>query len=102
MKELLLQFPEPKPATTTILTMLKRMRDKGYVNFKLYGNSREYYPLVSKEKHFIKQKGGLMHDFFDNSATELGSFLTSDANLSTSQLEELKRIIDEQIKKDKK
>lgn len=102
MKDLLLKFPDPKPATTTVLTMLKRMRDKGFVDFKLFGNSREYYPLVSKEKYFSKHMGGLMSDFFNNSATQLGSFLTSDANLSTRQLEELKKIIDEQIKKDKK
>lgn len=101
MKDLLLKFSEPKPATTTVLTMLKRMRDKGFVDFKLFGNSREYYPLVSKDKYFSKHKSGLMSDFFDNSATQLGSFLTSDANLSTDQLKELKRIIDEQIKKDK-
>lgn len=101
MKDLLLKFPEPKPATTTVLTMLKRMRDKGFVDFKLFGNSREYYPLVPKEKYFSKHRSGLMNDFFNNSAAQLGSFLTSDANLSTNQLKELKRIIDEQIKKDK-
>jgi len=102
MKDLLLKFPEPRPATTTVLTMLKRMRDKGFVDFQLFGNSREYYPLISKEKYFSKHKGGLMSDLFNNSATQLGSFLTSEANLSTDQLEELKKIIDEQIKKDKK
>ena len=46
LKDLLDSFDDPKPAITTIATLLKRMQDKGFVGYKLYGNSREYYPLV--------------------------------------------------------
>ena len=48
MKDLLESFPEPKPATTTVATLLKRMIDKQFVAYKEFGNSREYYPLVRK------------------------------------------------------
>jgi BlaI family transcriptional regulator, penicillinase repressor len=41
MKDLIDCYPEPKPATTTIATLLKRMQDKGFVGYVLYGNSRE-------------------------------------------------------------
>jgi len=44
IRDLLNEFPEPKPATTTVVTLLKRMIDKGFVSYKQYGNSREYYP----------------------------------------------------------
>jgi BlaI family penicillinase repressor len=30
-KDLLEKFPEPKPAGTTVATLLKRMQDKGFV-----------------------------------------------------------------------
>ena len=46
MKDLLEAYPEPKPATTTVATLLKRMIDKGFVAYKIYGISREYYTLV--------------------------------------------------------
>ena len=49
MKDLLDIYPEPKPATTTIATLLKRMTTKGFINYKLYGKSREYYALVNKK-----------------------------------------------------
>ncbi len=39
MKDLLLAFPDPKPATTTVATLLKRMNDKGFIAYKLYGKS---------------------------------------------------------------
>jgi BlaI family penicillinase repressor len=99
MKDLLSEFPDPKPATTTVATLLKRMQDKGFVNYKLYGNSREYFPLVKKKDYFSTHLKVLIKDFFDNSSTQFASFFTSETDLSTEQLEALKKIIDEQIKK---
>ena len=100
-KDLLQEFPEPKPATTTVLTLLKRMKDKGFVDYKLYGNSREYFPLVNKNDYFSKHLKGLIKNFFDNSTTQFASFFTNQANLTADQLEELRNMIDEQIDKKK-
>ncbi len=99
MKDVLEAFPEPKPATTTVATLLKRMTDKGFIDYRLYGKSREYYPLVKKTDYFSKHVNGLIKNFFNNSASQFASFFTSETNLSTSELEELKKIVDEQIKK---
>ncbi|WP_103866751.1 MULTISPECIES: BlaI/MecI/CopY family transcriptional regulator [Aquimarina] len=101
MKDLLDCFPDPKPATTTVATLLKRMRDKGFVEYTLYGKSREYYPLVKKTDYFSKHVNGLIKNFFNDSASQFASFFTSETNLSTSELEELKKIVDQQIKKQK-
>jgi len=54
LKDLIESFPNPKPAATTIATLLKRMQDKGFVGYTLFGNSREYYPLVDKSDYFSK------------------------------------------------
>ena len=54
MKDLLEAYPEPKPAATTVSTLLKRMQDKKYVAYKAVGNNRQYFPLVSKEIYFSK------------------------------------------------
>ncbi|WP_025742401.1 BlaI/MecI/CopY family transcriptional regulator [Aquimarina pacifica] len=102
MKDLLDEFPEPKPATTTVATLLKRMTDKGFVQYTLYGKSREYYPLVKKTDYFSKHVNGLIKNFFNDSASQFASFFTSETNLSTSELEELKKIVDQQIQKQKK
>ncbi len=102
LKDLLDQFPEPKPATTTVATLLKRMTDKGFVQYTLYGKSREYYPLVKKTDYFSKHVNKLIKNFFNDSASQFASFFTSETNLSTSELEELKKIVDQQIQKQKK
>lgn len=98
-KDLLKQFPEPRPATTTVLTLLKRMKDKGYVDYRLFGNSREYYPTVKKEDYFSKHVRGLIKDFFNGSTSQFASFFTNEADLSQDQLEDLRNMIDEKIEK---
>lgn len=102
MKDILEAYPEPKPATTTVATLLKRMTDKKFVAYKEFGNSREYYPLVKKSDYFSKHVNGLIKNFFDNSASQFASFFTTETNLSENELEELKKIIDIQLKKKKK
>lgn len=98
MKDLLDAYPEPKPANTTIATMLKRMTDKGFVGYKLFGNSREYFPLVEKTAYFSKHVNGLIKNFFNDSSAQFASFFTRETNLSQKELKELKKIIDDQIK----
>lgn len=101
MKDLLEAYPEPKPATTTIATLLKRMTDKKFISYTLYGNSREYYPLVKKSDYFSRHVNGLIKNFFNNSASQFASFFTTETNLSEKELEALKKIIDSELQKKK-
>lgn len=102
MKDLLEAYPEPKPATTTVATLLKRMIDKNFVAYNEFGNSREYYPLVKKTDYFSKHVNGLIKNFFNNSASQFASFFTTETDLTQNELEELQKIIDKQIQKKKK
>ena len=102
MKDLIDAYPDPKPAPTTIATMLKRMQEKKFVGYKLYGNSREYHPLVKKSDYFSKYVNGLIKTFFNDSASQFASFFTTETKLTQKELEELKKIIDKEIQKKKK
>lgn len=98
MKDLIEEYPDPKPATTTIATLLKRMQDKKFVDYKQYGRSREYYPLVKKTDYFSKHVNGLIKNFFNDSAGQFASFFTRETDLSQKELKELREIIDSQLK----
>ncbi|WP_054559798.1 BlaI/MecI/CopY family transcriptional regulator [Croceitalea dokdonensis] len=99
LKDLLEQYGDPKPATTTIATLLKRMADKGFVAYNSIGRSREYYPLVKKKEYFSKQVNGLIKNFFNDSPTQFASFFTQSTDLTKSELEDLKKLIDQEIKR---
>lgn len=99
MKDLIEMYPEPKPAVTTLATLLKRMQDKGFVGYTLFGNSRQYYALVKKSDYFSKHIRGMIKDYFSGSPLKFASFFTSSAGMSAEELEELKKIVDSQIEK---
>lgn len=102
LKDLIDSYPDPKPASSTIATLLKRMQDKGFVGYKLYGNSREYYPLVNKSDYFSKQVKVIIKNYFSDSALQFASFFTATSSLTEKELEELKEIIDKEIKRKKR
>lgn len=102
MKDLLEAYSEPKPAATTVATLLKRLQDKQVVGFKKYGSVKEYYPILKKEEYSTKQMNGMLHNYFDDSISQFASFFTSEKNLTDEQLEELNNIVQEQLKARKK
>ncbi len=102
MKDLIEAYPDPKPASTTVATLLKRLQDKGAIGFKKYGNVREYYPILKKEEYFSKHFSGVIKNFFNDSVSQFASFFASEKNLSDAELEELQKIVEAQINKRKK
>ena len=99
LKDLINAYQDPKPATMTIATLLKRMQVKEFIDYTQVGRTREYFPLINKEDYFSKHVNGLIKSFFNDSASQFASFFTKETNLSKSELENLKTLIESEIKK---
>jgi predicted transcriptional regulator len=99
MNELLDMYPEPKPANTTVATLLKRMKDKGFIDYEQMGRSRQYYPLVKKSDYFSQHINGLIKKYFDDSPSSFASFFTTETDLTEEELEELQEIVQQELKK---
>ncbi len=99
MRDLLDEYPEPKPAPTTVATLIKRMTEKGFVGYEQMGRARQYYPLVKKSDYFSKHVNGLIKKFFNNSSAQFASFFTSETELSEEELKELKAIVEKEIER---
>jgi BlaI family transcriptional regulator, penicillinase repressor len=97
IRDILNEFPDPKPAPTTIITLLKRMIDKGFVNYRQCGNSREYFPVIKKAEYFSDHINLLIKEFFNNSRAQFASFFANDTNMNPEELKELREIIDKRI-----
>ncbi|MEM8966804.1 MAG: BlaI/MecI/CopY family transcriptional regulator [Bacteroidota bacterium] len=102
MKDLVDAFPEPKPAYTTIATLLTRMINKELVGFIQRGKVREYFPKLKKGEYMKNHFNQIVQNFFNNSPAQFASFFTAKADLSLKELEELRSIIQEQIEEKKK
>jgi BlaI family transcriptional regulator, penicillinase repressor len=101
IRDLLNEYPDPKPAPTTVITLLKRMIDKGFVSYRQYGNSREYYPLIKKVDYFSVHINGLIKDFFNNSTAQFASFFANETDMNQDELIELRDLVDKRISSNK-
>jgi predicted transcriptional regulator len=97
MKDILEQFPTPKPATSTVATLLKRMQNKELVGYETFGNSREYYPVIQKKEYCKDEISTLVGKSFSNSFAQFASFFTDNSNLTKTELEKLRDLIDKKI-----
>ena len=99
MKDLMETYDDPKPAPTTLATLLKRMIDKGHVGYALNGKVRTYYPKLKEEKYVGKKFNNLVKTFFGDSQSQFASFFTQKSNMTKEELKALKKMIDQEIKK---
>ena len=97
LSDLLEKYPKPKPASSTVATLLKRMQDKGFIDYEQMGRSRRYYPIVKKSDYFSKHINSLIKKFFNNSPSTFASFFTQETDLSNEELEELQKIVNKEI-----
>ena len=102
LKDIIEQYPEPRPAYTTVSTVVRVLVKKKAIGFNTYGKINEYYPLIKKSDYTKKYMSTLVQNFFNNSPKQFASFFTKESDLSVSELEELKTLIDQQISEKQK
>ncbi len=101
LKDIVDEYPEPKPAYTTISTVIRVLVKKGFIGFEQFGKTNRYHPLVSKKAYSKASFKGVFQRFFDNSPSMFTSFFTKEEKLSLDELEEMKHIIEQEIQKKK-
>ncbi len=97
LKDIIGEFPQPRPAYTTVSTVIRVLVRKGFVGFKAYGKNNEYYARVSKAGHFRRKLKPIIANYFNGSKRDLASFFAN-TELNLSELEEVKRLIEQKIK----
>ncbi len=102
LKDLVESFPEPRPAYTTISTVIRVLVKKGFIAFNTYGKIHQYYPKIRKEEYLKGQFDVVVQDYFSGSVAKFASFLTRDEDLNIDDLEEIRSMIDDQVSKKKK
>ena len=89
LKDLLDQFPEPKPHTNTVSTILKVLKEKDFVDYEVHGRQHQYFPLISKERYSGKSMKSLVKNYFEGSYKNAVSFLVEKNEMSVEDLEML-------------
>lgn len=93
IQDIINQYPEPKPAYTTILTFMKILTDKGFVKPERVGKANRFMPLVSKEDYTYSYITEVKNTFFDGSFANLVSFFVQKEQYDEDELSELKQLM---------
>jgi predicted transcriptional regulator len=89
LKDILDQYPEPKPHTNTVSTILKVLTDKSFVDYKVYGRQHQYFPLVSRDQYRGKSLKSFVKSYFQGSYSNAVSFLVEKNEMTVEDLEML-------------
>ena len=84
----------------TIHTLLKRLVNKGALTYEKDGRIFVYTPLVQEDEYINQQSTSFLNRFFSGNVTSmLSSFLDHD-QLSQSEIDELRSLLDEKSQKE--
>ena len=85
VRELLSFYDEPKPHYNTVSTLVRGLEEKGFVGYKAYGNTYQYYALVSQ--------------YYNNSYINVVSSFIEEEGMSVDELKSLIEYIEQSKKK---
>ena len=88
-------LPEARLAYSSVLTMMRILEQKGYVEHEREGRAFLYRPLVDREQARKSVVGYLLKRFFNNSPELLVVNLLEHEEVDDAELKRLKRLIDE-------
>lgn len=84
---------DSKPAYNTISTTVRILQEKGYVDYKAYGRTHQYFPLLSKADYQKRFLSNAVENVFSGSMSNLVSALMDGKSMSEPELEQLEDLI---------
>ena len=95
IKDIVELMPSPKPAYNTVSTITRILEKKGFVGYKAYGKTHEYFPLVSKDKYTKFYLNNLVGGYFNGSIQSLVSFFASENKMDANDIDQLLKKLEE-------
>lgn len=89
VKEIQAEFQEEPPHYNTLSTMVRNLEEKGYVTHQAFGNTHQYYPIVTKEAYRTRFMHEVIDDYFSSSYKNLVSFFAKEEKISVTELKEI-------------
>lgn len=94
VKDIINEMEDPKPPYTTVASIVRNLEQKGYLSSKKYGNVYVYSPKIKEDEYKKTFMSGIVKNYFANSYKELVSFFAKEEKISTSDLEEIMKMIE--------
>ncbi len=87
VKNIVDEFPKPKPAYNTVSTIVRILESKGFVDYKKQGKGHIYFPLVQQQEYSNQSINKLVDNYFQGSFKSMVSFFMKENDISLKELE---------------
>ena len=94
VKEVMAAMEEEQPHYNTVSTIIRNLEEKGYVSHRAFGNTYQYYPIISKEKYRKTFINTAIEHYFNNSYKNMVSFFVEEEKISAEELKEIIQLIE--------
>lgn len=95
VKDVIDEMPAPKPAYNTVSTIIRILEKKGFVGYKAYGKTHEYFPIVPKDRYSKFYLNNFLKGYFNGSFHNLVSFFAEDNNMDIREIDLLLQKLEE-------
>lgn len=89
IREALALFDLPKPAYTTVATVIRILAEKGYLDYKQYGNTNHYFPKITAQEYSEWSVQSVISQFYQNSYRQAVSAFIKEEKLSVNDLKDI-------------
>ncbi|RWW98806.1 BlaI/MecI/CopY family transcriptional regulator [Flavobacterium cerinum] len=94
VKDVLTEIEDDKPHYNTLSTIIRNLEEKGYVSHNAYGNTHQYFPVVTKEDYRKGFMSNAIENYFNNSYKSMISFFAKEEKISADELREILDMIE--------
>lgn len=95
IKDIIDQYPDPKPPYNSVSTIVRVLVQKEIVGFKAFGKSHQYFPMISKEEYSKGQLSRLVSDYYNNSLKQVVNFFSESKQLDQKELDEVMNMLED-------
>jgi len=99
VKDILEKFESPKPAYNTVSTICRILEKKGFLSYKPYGNSHQYYPVITRDEYASQYLNNMVKNYFNDSIENLVSFFSRKNDIDLKEADQIINLMHE-LKKD--
>ncbi|NGY38854.1 BlaI/MecI/CopY family transcriptional regulator [Flavobacterium sp. XN-5] len=95
VKEVMAEITEDQPHYNTLSTIVRNLEEKEYVSHNAFGNTHQYYPIVSIEEYRKRFMNTAIDNYFNSSYKNMVSFFAKEEKISAKELREILAMIEE-------
>ena len=89
VRELQELYDDPRPHFNTLSTLVRILEKNGFLGHRQFGNSFQYYPLVSEKEYGRSSIAGVIKNYFNDSYLSAVSSFVKEEKISVEELKDL-------------